>query len=213
MLSFGQEISSGRYGGDANMLKLLFVSLGILASLNGFSSEKLEVLLRDKEVELGKIMGDEVTLVDREVILVRDDQSPDLVTLNIDYHKLQNSCVEYEIKSKSVDQISVNRCDAVNTGSSKELYNCEKKSFDGFEVLKRVCSKKGQILKKVSKKIRVVFMRSVKLAPGAKEIFSLQLNQKKITSGGVKIEAKVENSSSLYKVNNLFDSIIEYKAK
>jgi len=195
------------------MLKLFIISLGVLLSVSSFSNEASEILLREKEVDLGKVMGKEVTLVDKEIKLVRDDKSPNMVTFKLDFNRLQKSCVEYEIKSKTKKAITVNSCEAVSSGSSKELFECENKTFDSFEILRRVCSKKGQVLKKVSKKIKVVFLRSVALAPGAKEVFSLKINQKKISSGALKLEAKVESSASLYKVNNLFNSLIEFKAK
>ena len=195
------------------MLKLFIISLGVLLSVSTFSNEASEILLREKEVDLGKVMGKEVTLVDKEIKLIRDDKSPNMVTFKLDYNRLQKSCVEYEIKSKTKKEITVNSCEAVSSGTSKELFECERKTFDSFDILRRVCSKKGQILKRVTKKIKVVFLRSVVLAPGAKEVFSIKINQKKISSGSLKLEGKVESSASLYKVNNLFNSLIEFKAK
>ena len=194
------------------MLKLFIISLGLLVSITGFSEEG-KILIRDKVVNLGRIMGDEITTVDKEIVLVRDDQSPNIITLKLDYDLLKKSCVEYEIKSKAKSPVVVNSCDQVASGSSKEVFECSKKKFEGFDVLKRVCSKKGRVLKAASKKIKVVFIRSVALAPGAKEELSLKINQKKISSSALKVEGRVENSSSLYKVNNLFNSVIEFKAK
>jgi len=195
------------------MLKLLLVSLGLLTALSGFSSESHKILIRDKVIDLQKIMGDEVTPVNKEIILVRDDKSPSNVTIKFDYHKLKKSCTEYEIKSKTKKEVKVNSCEQVSSGSSKQLFNCEVKKFDAFDVLKRVCSKKGLVLKKASKKLKVLFLRSVALAPGATEEFSVKFNQKKITSSKVNVDGKVESSSSLYKVNKLFNSILEFKAK
>ena len=195
------------------MLKLLIFSLGVLLSVSTFSNEGTEILLRAKKIDLGRLMGEEVTLVDKEIKLVRDNKSPSVVTIKLDYSKLKKSCVEYKLKSKTKKAISVNSCEKINSGSSKEVYSCEKKSFDSFDILRRVCSKKGNILKNVTKKIKVVFMRSVKLAPEAKEVFSIKINQKKISSSNLKLEGKVESSASLYKVNNIFNSILEFKAR
>ena len=195
------------------MLKLLVVSVGILATLSGFSNENQKILIREKAIDLQKIMGDEVTLVDKEIVLVRDDKSPKNVTINFDYHKLSKSCTEYEIKSKTQKEIEVNSCEQVSTGSSKQLFNCEVKTFDAFEILKRICSKKGLILKNETKKLKVLFLRSVALSPGATEEFSLKFKQNKMDSAKVEVTGKVENSSSLYKVNNLFNSVLEFKAK
>ena len=195
------------------MLKLLAVSLGILLSLQSFASEDQKILIRDKVIDLGSVMGQEVTPVARTLKFVRDDKSPNNIVLKLDYHRLKKSCTEYEIKSKTKKAVNVNSCEQVSSGSSKELYNCEVKTFDAFDVLKRVCTKKGQILKKASKKVRVLFMRSVALAPGAKEEFSISLSQPKISSSKIVIEGKVESSSSLYKVNKLFNSVLEFKAK
>ena len=69
------------------------------------------------------------------------------------------------------------------------------------------------ILKKASKKLRVLFLRSVALAPGATEEFSIKLNQKKMNSSKVTVSGEVVRSSSLYKVNKLFNSVLEFKAK
>ena len=195
------------------MLKLLATSLGILMTLTSFSSEQTKILVRSKTIDLGKIMQGKVTPVDKKVILVRDDKSPKNIVLKLDYHRLKKSCVDYEIKSKTTKALKVNRCEQASSIDIKELYNCEKKTFEPFDVLKRVCVKKGQILKNVSKKIRVLFLRSVALAPGATEEFSISFNQKKMQSGRVKLKGAVESSSSLYKVNNLFNKIIEFKAQ
>jgi hypothetical protein len=195
------------------MLKLFVVSLGVLATLNSFAVEDGKILVREKVINLGKIMGDEITPVNSELRLVRDDKSPNHVTIKFDYHKFKKSCIEYEVRSKTKKEIKVNSCEELASDSSKKLFNCSVKTFEAFDILKRVCSKKGLILKKASKKIRVLFMRSVALAPGATEEFSISLNQKKMNSSKVKVSGKVENSSSLYKVNSLFNSVLEFKAK
>lgn len=195
------------------MLKLFVVSLGILLSLNTFAQDDQKILVRDKVIDLGKIMGNEITPVNKEISLVRDDKSPNNVVIKFDYNKLKKSCTEYEIKSKTKKAVNVNSCDQVSSDSSKELYNCEVKTFEAFDILKRVCSKKGMILKNVSKKVRVLFLRSVALAPGATEEFTIKLNQKKMNSGKVNLTGIVESSASLYKVNKLFNSVIEFKAK
>ena len=195
------------------MLKLLVVSMGILLSLQGFANEDQKILIREKVIDLGKVMGTEITPVNRTIRFVRDDKSPKAVVIKFNYHQLKKSCTQYEIKAKAKKAVKVNSCEQVSSGSSKELYNCEVKTFEGYDVLKRVCSQKGQILKKASKKIRVVFMRSVALAPESTEEFSISLSQPKISSSKIVIEGKVENSASLYKINKLFNSILEFKAK
>ena len=202
------------------MLKLLVVSVGILLSLQGFSEdggktadEEGKLIIRQKEIDLGKIMGDEITPVEKKINFVRDDKSPNNIVIKFDYHQLKKSCTNYEIKAKTTKAVNVNSCDQVASGSSKEIYECNVKTFEAFDVLKRVCTKKGNVLKKASKKLRVLFLRSVKLAPGATEEFSISLTQPKINSSKVVVEGKVENSASLYKVNKLFDSVLEFKAK
>ena len=51
------------------------------------------------------------------------------------------------------------------------------------------------------------------LAPGAKEIFVVNINQPKINSPALKVKAEVSESSSLYKIIIIFNRIIEVNAK
>jgi len=205
---------------EHNMLKLLFVSLGIIMTMNSFANDSNKILIRDKVINLGKIMGEEVTPVNSSIKLVRDDKSPNNIVIKFDYHRLKKSCTDYAIEAKRKKAIKVNRCENVSVVADKssdvqekELYSCGVKTFDAYDVLKRVCKKKGMILKNVTKKLRVLFVRSVALAPGATEEFTVTFKQKKIKSSKITVSGAINSSSSLYKVNKLFNSVLEFKAK
>ena len=191
-------------------LMFIFSSAITYGATNG--NEIQEILLRDKKINLGKVNGDSVQNVNKTIRLIRDDKSPKKVSISLDYNKLKKSCVEYTVKKRPVKELKVKSCD-IDTSGVLDTYNCEDKTFESFDILKRVCSKKGLVLMNSTKTIDFLFYRSVALAPGAKEIFVVNINQPKINSPALKVKAEVSESSSLYKINNIFNRIIEVNAK
>ena len=163
-----------------------------------------------KKFDLGNITTSDNTRVDKTFKFKRNDKSPNVVKLTYSYNYLKKECVDYDLVYKTIKGIDLNVCES---GEKKGSFDCKPKKFESFEVPKRVCVKKGYTLQTKTRTLRLVFLRSIELAPNADEVFQLSISQPKMASKKIKLSAKVIESDSLYKVNNIFNKVIEFKAR
>lgn len=187
---------------EVSMKKILLLALmtsNLIAS---------EVILTEKEIDLGLLSNEDNSQISKIITLKRNSESPKVVSLKYKLNYLIEECVDFEVKVEEIPETSSVVCEKTNG----DAFACDTKVFSGLYNAKTVCAKKGLVQKVQENEVKVSFKKAVVLAPEASETFQVQLNQANIKSSKVEAIGQVIQSHSLYKVKTGFGGSINFKA-
>lgn len=166
------------------------------------------VLLNAEVVEYGAVAQATNAPANETITIKRTAATPTKVTLKYKMNTVVEACTEFEIQFTKVEAIEQTVC----TPLLNESYDCQAVTHEGYEIPKRVCSAKGLLLTTETYEMTLDFRKAIALSETAEETFEINVVQKKMTSGKTKMEARVVQSASLYKVR-ASRGTVSFKAK
>ena len=84
---------------------------------------------------------------------------------------------------------------------------CADKTFDGYQIPKRVCIKEGSVLKTTKKDFKIDFKKAISLRDGASETFEVSIKQANIGETKTKYTGRALDTASVYKVKFSFGKL------
>ncbi|MBT6324682.1 MAG: hypothetical protein HOJ35_01835 [Bdellovibrionales bacterium] len=201
-------------------MKLFSLIISLLLTVQVFATAN-EVVLDNKEIDLGVLDQPENSLVVLDFNLLRSSQSPSKVKLTFKFKYLKESCVEHKLQYTNVPALEQMVCKPINCDQEKSEcldvnYECNTVVAEAYEIPKRVCVKKGLIQKEKVSFVKLNFKKAVVLADGATEKFNVKLRQLSIKKKSLKFGGSVVESASKYKISNSllgFGKTIKFKAE
>ncbi len=196
----------------------LIISLFLTAQVFAISSE---VVLDNKEIDLGELDQPENSLVVLDFNLLRNSQSPQKIKLTFKFKYLKESCVEHELQYTDVPALEQMVCNPINCSEEESEclgnhYQCDSVVAESYQIPKRVCVKKGLIQKEKVSFIKLNFKNAIVLSDDASEKFNIKLRQLNIKKKSLKFGGSVVDSASKYKISNSllgFGKTIKFKAE
>lgn len=155
-------------------MRLLFVLVAVALMGSAFSRD---IELNSQSFNLGALSQTDFQPAHEILNLVRSADTPDKIVLNYSLNVQETVCTRYETRPVWIPPYYETVCQTVN---NQQI--CNQVYRPGYYDYQKVCVETKEMMISDSKKLYLDFGHVTKLEGNAREVFSLEINQKAVRS-------------------------------